>query len=92
MVLSNDETKRVLVHKSKGKDRLLSEKQRAENQTLCLALAHIYGPEQVTYSSSSCSASVGRVLMQAGGDLCSGPSSRAAQTYVSRERPSSLGC
>lgn len=92
MVFSNDKTKHVLVHKSKGKDRLLSEKQRAENQTLCLVLAHIYGPEQVTYSSSSRSASVGRVLMQAGWDLCSDPSSRAAQTYISQERPSSPGC
>lgn len=45
MVFPNDKTKRVLVHKSKGKDRLLSEKRKNENQTLCLALARIYGPE-----------------------------------------------
>lgn len=48
MVFSNDKTKHVLVHKSKGKDRLLSEKQRTGNQTLCLALARTYGLGQVT--------------------------------------------
>lgn len=35
-------------YKSMGKDRLLSEKQRTENQTLCLALAQFYSPGQVT--------------------------------------------
>lgn len=45
MVFPNDKTKHVLVPKSKGKDRLQSEKQKSENQTLCLALARIYGPE-----------------------------------------------
>lgn len=43
MVFSNDKNKHVLVHKSKGRDRILTEQQRTENQTLCLALARIYG-------------------------------------------------
>jgi len=91
MVFSNDKTKHILVYKSKGNDRLLSEKQRTESQSLCLASARIYGPGQVTYSSSSCHASVGRVLTQAEWDLCSSPSTRTTQTYISQDRPSSLG-
>lgn len=41
MVFSNDKNKHVLVHKSKGRGRILTGKERTENQTLCLAL-HIF--------------------------------------------------
>lgn len=58
MVFSNDKNKHVLVHKTKGRDRILAEKQRTGNQTLCLALAHIYG--RVNHLSPSCHTSVGR--------------------------------
>lgn len=58
MVFSNDKNKHVLVHKSKGRGRILTEKQRTENQTLCLALAHIRG--RVSHLSSLCHTSEGR--------------------------------
>lgn len=56
MVFSNDKNKHVLVHKSKGRGRILTGNQTTENQTLCLALAHIHGRE----SHSLCHTSVGR--------------------------------
>lgn len=43
MVFSSDKNKHVLVHKSKGRGRILTGNQTTENQTLCLALAHIHG-------------------------------------------------
>lgn len=84
MVFFNEKTKHILVHKRGKTD--FCQKSKGLRIKLYAWHWHIF----MVLSKSLCLPCVGRVLMQAGWDLCASPSFWATQTYISKERPSSL--